>query len=128
MRPAPSRNSTCHAREALFCRDSVVSEPLLGSLAGGVECDTNDCPRVARRTGCLDRVAQLLFRGAEILTSGDDAAEVRRIIAGRQDLGTAEQELRDAVKAARAAGDSWTVIGVALDTSRQAAQQRFGND
>jgi hypothetical protein len=27
---------------------------------------------------------------------------------------------------AREAGDSWTVIGAALDTTRQAAFQRFG--
>ncbi len=33
----------------------------------------------------------------------------------------------DAVSA-RHAGDSWTVIGAALHTTRQAAQQRFGND
>lgn len=57
-----------------------------------------------------------------------DAAHFRRIIAARQDLAAAEQELRDAVKAAREAGDSWTVIGAALDTTRQAAQQRFGTD
>ena len=56
-----------------------------------------------------------------------DAAHFRRIIAARRDLAAAEQELRDAVKAAREAGDSWTVIGAALDTTRQAAQQRFGN-
>jgi hypothetical protein len=29
----------------------------------------------------------------------------------------------DAVRAAREAGDSWTIIGTALDTTRQAAQQ-----
>ena len=57
-----------------------------------------------------------------------DAAHFRRIIAARQDLAAAEQEVRDAVRAARDAGDSWTVIGAALDTTRQAAQQRFGND
>ena len=57
-----------------------------------------------------------------------DAAHFRRIIAARQDLATAEQELGDSVKAAREAGDSWTAIGAALDTTRQAAQQRFGND
>lgn len=55
-----------------------------------------------------------------------DAAGFRRIIAARQNLADAEQELRDAVDAARQAGDSWTVIGAALDTTRQAAQQRFG--
>ena len=57
-----------------------------------------------------------------------DAAHFRRIIAARQDLAAAEQEVRDAVRAARDAGDSWTVIGAALDITRQAAQQRFGND
>jgi len=55
-----------------------------------------------------------------------DAAHFRRIIAARQNLSGAEEELRDAVRAARAAGDSWTVIGAALDITRQAAQQRFG--
>ncbi len=57
-----------------------------------------------------------------------DAAHFRRIIAARQALAAAEREVRDAVRAARDAGDSWTVIGAALDTTRQAAQQRFGND
>jgi hypothetical protein len=56
-----------------------------------------------------------------------DAAHFRRIIAARRNLAAAEQELRDAVRAAREAGDSWTVIGAALDTTRQAAQQRFGD-
>lgn len=56
-----------------------------------------------------------------------DAASFRRIIAARRNLAAAEDELREAVRAARAAGDSWTVIGAALDTSRQAAQQRFGD-
>ena len=55
-----------------------------------------------------------------------DAASFRRIIAARNQLAHAEQELREAVRIARAAGDSWTVIGAALDISRQAAQQRFG--
>jgi hypothetical protein len=55
-----------------------------------------------------------------------DAAHFRRIIAARATMAAAEQELRDAVRAARRAGDSWAVIGAALDTTRQAAQQRFG--
>lgn len=57
-----------------------------------------------------------------------DAAHFRRILAARKAVADAEQELRDAVHAAREAGDSWTVIGAALDTSRQAAYQRFGRD
>ncbi len=57
-----------------------------------------------------------------------DAVHFRRILQARAAIEAAEQELRDAVKAAREAGDSWTVIGAALDTTRQAAFQRFGRD
>lgn len=57
-----------------------------------------------------------------------DAVHFRRILAARQHVAEAEQELRDAVKAAREAGDSWTVVGAALDTTKQAAYQRFGKD
>lgn len=39
-----------------------------------------------------------------------DAASLRRILAARDGLAAAEEELRDAVRAAREAGDSWTVI------------------
>ena len=56
-----------------------------------------------------------------------DAVHFRNIIAARQKIADAEQEHRDAVQAARDAGDSWTVIGAALDTTRQAAYQRFGS-
>ena len=55
-----------------------------------------------------------------------DATHFRRIIAARRQIDEAERELRAAVQAAREAGDSWTVIGAALDTTRQAAYQRFG--
>lgn len=55
-----------------------------------------------------------------------DAAGFRRIIAARRAVEEAETELRAAVDAAREAGDSWTIIGAALDTTRQAAYQRFG--
>jgi hypothetical protein len=55
-----------------------------------------------------------------------DAASFRRILAARRGLAAADFELREAVRAAREAGDSWAVIGAALDISRQAAQQRFG--
>ena len=58
--------------------------------------------------------------------SARDAVHFRKIIAARKKVAEAEQELRDAVQAARDAGDSWTVIGAALDTTRQAAFQRFG--
>lgn len=55
-----------------------------------------------------------------------DAVHFRRIVAARTALDAADADLRAAVAAARRAGDSWTTIGVALDITRQAAQQRFG--
>jgi hypothetical protein len=60
--------------------------------------------------------AQLGFR---------DASHVRAIITANDALAAAEENLREAVAKARAAGDSWTVIGAALGTSKQAAHERF---
>jgi len=55
-----------------------------------------------------------------------DAVNTRRITAAQKGIIAAEAELVAAVAAARAAGDSWTVIGAALGTTRQNAFQRFG--
>jgi hypothetical protein len=57
-----------------------------------------------------------------------DASHFRRIIQAKKGLEAADKELRDAVAAARAAGDSWTVIGAAMGTTKQAAFQRFSKD
>jgi hypothetical protein len=59
-------------------------------------------------------------------TKARDASHFRRIVAARKAIAAADAELTAAVEAARAAGDSWTVIGMALDVSKQAAEQRFG--
>lgn len=58
-------------------------------------------------------------------TSARDATHFRVIIAAAEAVDAAESALRAAVRAAREAGDSWTVIGAALGVSKQAAQQRF---
>ena len=55
-----------------------------------------------------------------------DASGFRRIVAAREAVAHSEEQLRQAVADARAAGDSWSIIGAALDITRQAAQQRFG--
>ena len=56
-----------------------------------------------------------------------DATHMRRIIAAKESIDAGESELRAAVDAARAAGDTWAAIGVALGITRQAAFQRFGS-
>lgn len=82
------------------------------------ERDESGRVRVRRSTG-LDQV--------DVDTHpARDAAQFRRILAARKSIADAEQELRDAVRDAREAGDSWSMIGAALDTTRQAAYQRFG--
>jgi tRNA A37 N6-isopentenylltransferase MiaA len=55
-----------------------------------------------------------------------DAADLRRIGTALEDVETTERELAEAVAAARKAGRSWSVIGMVLGISKQAAQQRFG--
>ena len=55
------------------------------------------------------------------------ATHLRRIVAAAEAVENAEAELQAAVKAAREAGDTWAVIGLALGISRQGAYQRFGN-
>jgi ketosteroid isomerase-like protein len=56
-----------------------------------------------------------------------DATHFRAIIAANEALADAERDLHQAVADARAAGDSWAVVGAALGISKQAAQQRFGH-
>jgi len=55
-----------------------------------------------------------------------DAKAFRRIVAAVESVREADAELTAAVREARKRGDSWTAIAVALGTTRQAAQQRFG--
>ena len=59
-------------------------------------------------------------------TSARDAGHFRAIIAAAEAVDRAANELREVVDRARAAGESWTVIGAALGVTKQAAQQRFG--
>lgn len=55
-----------------------------------------------------------------------DASLLREIAAARDAVETADVRLRSAVAAAREAGDSWTMIGVALRTSKQNAFRKYG--
>lgn len=48
-----------------------------------------------------------------------------RVVAAALDVESAEVRLREAVRDAVAAGDSWRMIGAAIGTSRQNAYQRF---
>lgn len=54
-----------------------------------------------------------------------DARHLRAITAARKEVGASEARLADAVRAAHEAGDSWTMIGIALGTSKQAAHRKY---
>jgi|FLOH01.1.fsa_nt_gi hypothetical protein len=56
----------------------------------------------------------------------DDPDDLRRISAVVSKLQRDETELAAAVEAAQARGRSWSAIGNALGTTRQAAHARFG--
>jgi len=60
------------------------------------------------------------------LEAPDSTADLRRIAVNLGQLADAENELRDAVVAARANGRSWGRISLVLGVSKQAARQRFG--
>lgn len=54
-----------------------------------------------------------------------DASKLRAIMAANKGVTRAEESLLTAVRAARQAGNSWTIIGAALGVTRQRAHQRF---
>ena len=60
-------------------------------------------------------------------TSTGSAEQLRRIIAARIGVEEAHAELHLAVTAAREAGESWAMIGAALDISRRSAVKRCGH-
>jgi hypothetical protein len=73
------------------------------------------------------RIDGTLLRLSPAPRVGREAAGFRRITAARSAAVKAEAELDAAVRAARANGDSWEVIGAALGTSAGIARERFGH-
>lgn len=63
----------------------------------------------------------------EAIASPDsDASRLRRIGEAVRAVARDQAELADAVAAARAHGHTWTQVATMLGTSRQAAQERYG--
>ncbi len=58
----------------------------------------------------------------------DPQAYLRLVASTRVAAEQTSKLLREAIDGARAAGHSWDTIGRLLGVSRQAAQQRFGNN
>ena len=54
-----------------------------------------------------------------------DGTYLRRITEAMAAVSDADAQLREAVADARAHGESWSLIGMVLGVSKQAAQQRF---
>lgn len=63
---------------------------------------------------------------AAIASPDADASRLRRIGQAVRSVASSQVELADAVAEARLHGHTWTQIAVMLGTSRQAAQERYG--
>ncbi len=63
---------------------------------------------------------------AAIASPDADASHLRRIGAAIRATAASQVELADAVAAARQHGHTWAQIATMLGTSRQAAQERYG--
>ena len=77
----------------------------------------------------LDHADELAKRFEDYEPSEGDQRPVEEYLLERAALARArsEQQVVDAVVAARAAGATWQKIGTILGTSAQAAQQRYGS-
>ena len=78
------------------------------------------------RTTPLTEVAEWLDSLDPSTMPVRDGRYLRAISTARKSVVEAEGALQAAVDQARAAGDSWTVIGMALGTSKQNAHRKFG--
>ena len=56
-----------------------------------------------------------------------DGKYLQAISAARKAVEVSEAELVQAIRAARRAGDSWAMIGIALRTSRQNAHRKYAH-
>lgn len=63
---------------------------------------------------------------AAVASPDADANHLRRIGAAVRSAALSQAELAEAVAAAREHGHTWTQIATMLGTSRQAAQERYG--
>jgi hypothetical protein len=73
----------------------------------------------------LTRAEALLDALDPVATPAQDPKTLRRIGLAQRDIAAADDELREAVRAAREAGHTWADIGMTLGVTRQAAQTRF---
>lgn len=63
---------------------------------------------------------------SELDSPAADATDLRRIGAALTATASAESELTEAVRLARANGRSWADIAIVLGVSREAARKRYG--
>lgn len=82
---------------------------------------TNSSSNQPRRTQALNTLTTLAENVAQADDYGDMLGALRLVEIA------ADNARRAIVADARAAGDTWQSIADALGTTRQAAQQRFGN-
>jgi hypothetical protein len=75
-----------------------------------------------------ERVEARLDQLAPVTVESRNAVHLRAIVAAKGLVTAADAALTAAVRAARAAGDSWAVIGAALGIGERAARERYGDE
>jgi FAD/FMN-containing dehydrogenase len=84
-------------------------------------------PRTAQEiVNQADRLAKRFEEHEPDAANIRDASSLRKVRKAFQRRAATEQQLADAVRAARDDGQSWTAIGAMLGTSGEAARQRYG--
>jgi hypothetical protein len=115
-RPQQYCNATCRsAARRLRSRDNATRASI-------VNAELTD----PKRHDSLDVMVGTESGAAAASGQSGPQSALAGIGTARQQLATAEAELQQAVDRARATGHSWREIGDVLETTRQAAFQRFG--
>ena len=105
-------------------RDLTVNNSLTAKGRQEYVYGISDVPETADPVASKIRDAALRLIGA--LTGPDTGSPLDVVAAARELSAAAAGAMQAAVDRARAAGHSWREIGDVLDTTRQAAFQRFG--
>ncbi|MGB2765773.1 MAG: hypothetical protein WBC14_01655 [Propionicimonas sp.] len=130
---APTRRSHTYALLSTVMRSASTGRRALIS-----ESPCSAGPRQVPQVMTMPRTVDEILQHADQLaarfddyepdpTDGLDPGAVALLRAAIQERSDAERHVLDAIKAARAAGMSWSAIGIFVGTSGEAARQRYGN-
>ncbi len=111
-------------RLAVVVENNDLKEPA-GPVSTDVEVTVGTREQLQQAADAAERWLDSLDPAA-IASPDTDASRLRRIGDAVRAVANSQVELADAVAEARAHGHTWNQIAAMLGTSRQAAQERYG--